>query len=105
VVFNRLFFSDLDPALGTIASFATLAVGYLARPIGGILFGWFGDRYGRKRMLVISLIVMGAASTLIGALPTQPMVGALAPILLIVLRAVQGLSMAGEWGGATIMAM
>lgn len=105
VVFNRLFFTDLDPALATIASFGTLAVGYLARPIGGILFGHFGDKYGRKRMLIISLTVMGVASTLIGVLPTQPMVGAIAPLLLILLRVVQGLSMAGEWGGATIMAM
>jgi MFS family permease len=105
VVFNRLFFTDLDPAIGTIASFATLALGYLVRPIGGILFGHFGDRFGRKRMLIVSLVVMGVASTLIGVLPTQPMVGVLAPILLIVLRLVQGLSMAGEWGGATIMAM
>ncbi|MBB5632390.1 MFS family permease [Cryobacterium mesophilum] len=105
VVFNRLFFTNLDPALGTIASFATLAIGYLARPVGGVLFGHFGDRFGRKRMLIISLVVMGVASTLIGVLPTQTMVGALAPILLIVLRIVQGLSMAGEWGGATIMAM
>lgn len=105
VVFNRLFFTDLDPALATIASFGTLAVGYLARPLGGILFGHFGDKYGRKRMLIVSLIVMGVASTLIGVLPTQPMVGAVAPLLLILLRIVQGLSMAGEWGGATIMAM
>ncbi|MBX3088145.1 MAG: MHS family MFS transporter [Cryobacterium sp.] len=105
VVFNRLFFANLDPTMGTIASFATLAIGYLARPIGGILFGHFGDRYGRKQMLILSLVVMGVASTLIGLLPTEPMVGALAPILLITLRVVQGLSMAGEWGGATIMAM
>lgn len=105
VVFNRLFFTDLDPAIGTIASFGTLAIGYLARPIGGYFFGRFGDRYGRKKALIVSLVVMGAASTLIGVLPTRPMVGALAPLLLIVLRIVQGLSMAGEWGGSTIMAM
>lgn len=105
VVFNRLFFTNLDPTVGTIAAFATLAIGYIVRPIGGLLFGHFGDRFGRKRMLILSLIVMGMASTLIGVLPTQPMVGVLAPILLILLRVVQGLSMAGEWGGAAIMAM
>lgn len=105
VVFSRLFFADLDPVLGTIASFATFAVGYLVRPIGAILFGHFGDKYGRKRMLVFTLLLMGGASTLIGLLPTQPMVGALAPLLLILLRIVQGLAMSGEWGGATIMAL
>lgn len=105
IVFNRLFFTNLDPVTGTIASFGTLAVGYLARPIGGVIFGHFGDRFGRKRALIVSLVMMGISSTLIGVLPTQPMVGAIAPILLIVLRIVQGLSMAGEWGGATIMAM
>lgn len=105
VVFNRLFFTDLDPVAGTIAAFGTFAAGYLARPVGGIVFGHFGDRYGRKRMLIVSLVVMGAGSTLIGLLPTQPMVGALAPVLLTLLRIVQGLSMAGEWGGATVMAI
>ncbi|MEJ8281241.1 MFS transporter [Pseudonocardia spirodelae] len=103
VVFNRVFFSDLDPLVGTVAAFGTLATGYLARPLGGIVFGHFGDRVGRKKMLVISMVLMGVASTLIGVLPTYAQVGALAPVLLIVLRVVQGVAVGGEWGGAVLM--
>lgn len=103
VVFNRVFFSDLDPLVGTIASFGTLATGYLARPLGGILFGHFGDRLGRKRMLILTMTLMGVASVLIGLLPTYEQVGALAPVLLIVLRIAQGVAVGGEWGGAVLM--
>ncbi|WP_244931147.1 MFS transporter [Nocardioides sp. W7] len=105
LVFNEVFFTGLDPVVGTIASFGTLAVGYLARPLGGIVFGHFGDRVGRKSMLVITMTLMGAASCVIGMLPTTAQVGALAPVLLVVLRVVQGVAVGGEWGGAALMAL
>ncbi|MGW5722501.1 MFS transporter [Amycolatopsis sp. NPDC003865] len=103
VVFNKVFFSNLDPVLGTIASLGTFTTGYLARPIGGIVFGHFGDKLGRKRMLVITMSMMGVASTLIGALPTYAQIGVWAPVLLIVLRVLQGIAVGGEWGGAVLM--
>jgi MFS family permease len=103
VVFNRVFFADLDPLTGTIASLGTLATGYLARPLGGIIFGHFGDRLGRKRMLVTSMTLMGLSSTVIGLLPTSAQIGAWAPILLVLLRVLQGASVGGEWGGAVLM--
>ena len=103
VVFNKVFFSSLDPLVGTVASFGTLATGYLARPLGGALFGHFGDRLGRKRMLILTMGLMGVASVLIGLLPTYEQVGALAPVLLIVLRIAQGVAVGGEWGGAVLM--
>ncbi|GAA1278312.1 MFS transporter [Pseudonocardia aurantiaca] len=103
LVFSRVFFSDLDPLVGTVASFGTLATGYLARPLGGALFGHFGDRLGRKRMLVLTMALMGVASVLIGLLPTYAQVGALAPVLLVVLRIAQGIAVGGEWGGAVLM--
>ena len=103
VVFNQVFFSDLDPLVGTVAAFGTLAAGYVARPIGGIVFGHFGDRVGRKKMLVISMVMMGVASTLIGLLPTYDQVGVLAPMLLVFLRIIQGIAVGGEWGGAVLM--
>src|SRR5918996_430869 len=103
VVFNQVFFANLDPLLGTIASFGTLATGYVARPLGGVLFGHFGDRLGRKRMLVLSMSVMGISSTLIGLLPTPAQIGALAPILLVLLRVLQGVAVGGEWGGAALI--
>ncbi|WP_051325871.1 MFS transporter [Glycomyces tenuis] len=103
VVFNRVFFSEMEPVVGTVASFGTLAAGYLARPLGGVLFGHFGDRLGRKRMLVITMTTMGVASTLIGALPSSEQVGALAPLLLVALRIVQGMALGGEWGGAVLL--
>jgi MFS family permease len=103
LVFNRVFFSDMDPLVGTVASFGTLAAGYLARPLGGIIFGHFGDRLGRKKMLVITMATMGIASTLIGLLPTHDQVGALAPLLLVTLRIVQGIALGGEWGGAVLL--
>jgi MFS family permease len=103
VVFNQVFFSSLDPLVGTVASFGTLATGYLARPLGGALFGHFGDRIGRKRMLILTMGLMGVASVLIGLLPTYAQIGALAPVLLIVLRIAQGVAVGGEWGGAVLM--
>jgi MFS family permease len=103
VVFNKVFFSSLDPLVGTVASFGTLATGYLARPLGGVLFGHYGDRLGRKRMLILTMGLMGVASVLIGLLPTYAQVGALAPVLLVVLRIAQGVAVGGEWGGAVLM--
>ena len=103
VVFNRVFFSDLDPLVGTVASFGVLATGYFARPLGGIVFGHFGDRIGRKKMLVLSMALMGVGSTLIGVLPTYAQIGVWAPILLVLLRVIQGIAVGGEWGGAVLM--
>ncbi len=105
LVFPKVFFSpDMPPLVALIASFSTFAVGFFARPVGGIVFGHFGDRVGRKRMLVIALLLMGTATTLIGCLPTYAMVGPLAPLLLIVLRFAQGLAIGGQWGGAMLLA-
>ena len=104
LVFNKLFFPDFDPLVGTLLAFATYAVGFAARPIGGIVFGHFGDKVGRKQMLVITLMMMGGATFLIGLLPTYGTVGVWAPILLILLRLVQGFALGGEWGGAVLMA-
>ncbi|MGY0615974.1 MFS transporter [Vibrio sp. FJH11] len=105
LVFPALFFSDLDPSLGIILSFLTLATGYIARPIGGLLFGHFGDKYGRKQILFITLMVMGIVSILIGLLPTYQTIGIAAPVALLLLRILQGLAVGGEWAGATLMAM
>jgi len=105
LVFGQLFFSDLTPVVATIASFATLAVGYIVRPLGGVIFGHFGDRIGRKSMLVLTMSIMGAASFAIGLLPTYQTIGMLAPILLILLRLIQGFAVGGEWGGAALMAL
>ncbi|WES63785.1 MFS transporter [Microbacter sp. GSS18] len=105
LVFNKVFFVDLAPGVAIFASFATLAVGYLARPIGGIVFGHFGDRIGRKGVLIISMVMMGVATTLIGLLPPTAAIGMLAPIVLILLRIVQGIAVGGEWGGAMLMAL
>ncbi|MFD5828266.1 MFS transporter [Lentzea sp. NPDC060358] len=103
LVFNKVFFSSLDPLVGTIASFGTFATGYLARPLGGVLFGHYGDRLGRKKMLILSMTVMGVASFLIGVLPTYAQAGWLAPALLVLLRVLQGVAVGGEWGGAVLM--
>jgi MFS family permease len=103
VVFNKVFFSSLDPLVATVASFGTLATGYLARPLGGVIFGHFGDLLGRKRMLMVSMTLMGLASFLIGLLPTYHQVGVLAPVGLVLLRVVQGIAVGGEWGGAVLM--
>ncbi|GAA4784628.1 MFS transporter [Actinomycetospora chlora] len=103
VVFAKVFFSTLDPLVGTVASFGTLATGYLARPLGGVLFGHFGDRVGRKKMLVVTMTLMGVVSVLIGVLPTYAQIGVWAPVLLVLLRVLQGVAVGGEWGGAVLM--
>jgi metabolite-proton symporter len=104
LVFNRLFFPEYDPLTGTLLAFATYALGFVARPVGGIVFGHYGDRVGRKRLLMLSLILMGVATVLIGLLPTYAQIGIWAPIALILLRLVQGFAVGGEWGGAVLMA-
>jgi metabolite-proton symporter len=104
LVFNKLFFPEFDPLTGTLLAFATYALGFVARPVGGIVFGHFGDRIGRKRLLMLSLVLMGVATVLIGLLPTYAQIGIWAPIALIALRLVQGFAVGGEWGGAVLMA-
>src|SRR5690349_15234482 len=104
LVFNKLFFPSFDPLVGTILAFATYAVGFVARPLGGIVFGHFGDRIGRKKLLMWSLVMMGLATLLIGLLPGYDSIGVWAPAGLIVLRVVQGFAVGGEWGGAVLMA-
>ena len=105
LVFNRLFFPTLDPFAGTLSAYATYAVGFLARPLGGAIFGHYGDRVGRKSMLVWSLMIMGVATTLIGLLPTYASIGVWAPVLLVLVRFAQGIGVGGEWGGAVLMAV
>src|SRR5262245_4941274 len=100
LVFNRLFFPTADPLTGTMAAFATYAVGFLARPLGGVVFGHFGDRFGRKSALVATLMIVGLSTFAIGLLPTYAAAGVLAPVLLVALRFVQGLGVGGEWAGA-----
>ncbi len=104
LVFNRLFFPDYDPLTGTFLAFATYALGFVARPLGGIVFGHYGDKLGRKRLLMLSLIIMGVATTLIGLLPTYAQIGIWAPIALVLLRLAQGFAVGGEWGGAVLLA-
>jgi MHS family shikimate/dehydroshikimate transporter-like MFS transporter len=105
LVFNKAFFPTFDPLAGTLAALGSYAVGFLARPLGGALFGHFGDRLGRKSMLVMTLFIMGLSTFLIGLLPTYASIGVLAPILLILLRVVQGIGLGGEWGGASLMVL
>ncbi|MEE2523638.1 MFS transporter [Pseudarthrobacter sp. J75] len=105
LVFPKLFFpADMDPGLGTALSFVILLVGYVSRPIGGILFGHFGDKFGRKSMLFITLMMMGGVSVAIGLMPTYQAIGVAAPLTLVFLRLIQGLAVGGEWAGATLMA-
>ncbi|WP_229659790.1 MFS transporter [Tersicoccus solisilvae] len=105
LVIGKLFFPDISPLAGTMAAFATFAVGFIARPLGGILAGHLADRIGRKKVMVATLTLMGAATTLIGLLPTYAQIGAAAPVLLVALRLLQGLSAGGEWGSAALMAV
>ncbi|WP_282852818.1 MFS transporter [Gulosibacter sediminis] len=105
LVFNQLFFAEVGGTLGQILTFLTVGISFLFRPLGAALVGHYGDRLGRKLMLVITLVLMGAATTLIGVLPTYEDVGVIAPILLILLRILQGVSAGGEWGGAVLMAV
>jgi MFS transporter, MHS family, shikimate and dehydroshikimate transport protein len=103
LIFNQLYFPSADPLLGTLAAFSTFAVGFIARPLGGIIFGHFGDRIGRRQNLIITLALMGLASAAIGLLPTFDTIGIWAPIILVVLRILQGFAVGGEWGGAVLM--
>jgi len=105
LVFNKAFFPTFDPLAGTLAALGSYAVGFLARPLGGALFGHFGDRLGRKSMLVLTLFIMGLSTFCIGLLPTYASIGVLAPILLILLRIIQGIGLGGEWGGASLMVL
>ncbi|WP_455351966.1 MFS transporter [Streptomyces sp. SYSU K217416] len=103
LVFNTLFFPNSDPLVGTLLAFLTYAVGFAARPLGGVVFGHYGDKIGRKKLLVLSLLLMGGATFAMGLLPTHASIGVWAPILLTVLRLVQGFALGGEWGGAVLL--
>lgn len=105
LVFNELFFPAFDPLVGALAAFASFAIGFLARPLGGVVFSHFGDRLGRKPMLIWSLMLMGVATLLIGTLPSYDSIGVWAPALLVLLRFAQGIGVGGEWGGAALMAV
>ena len=105
LVFNKLFFPTLHPLAGTLAAFGTYAAGFVARPLGGVVFGHYGDRLGRKSILVLTILLMGVATFLIGLLPTYEQIGLAAPALLVCLRLVQGFALGGEWGGAVLMSV
>jgi len=105
LVFNKLFFPSYDPIVGTLLAFATFSLGFIARPVGGIVFGHYGDRIGRKKMLYLTLMIMGLATACIGLLPTYGQIGIWAPILLVTMRLCQGFGLGGEWGGAVLMAV
>ncbi|MFJ4293073.1 MFS transporter [Cupriavidus sp. NPDC089707] len=104
LVFNKLYFPGDDPLVATMLAYTTFAVGFLTRPLGGVIFGHFGDKVGRKSMLVITLMIMGVSTFLIGLVPTYESIGIAAPILLLLLRVLQGIGLGGEWGGAVLMA-
>ena len=104
-MFNELFFPSFEPLVGTLLAFATYAVGFVARPLGGVVFGHFGDKIGRKNVLVVTLLLMGIATFAIGLMPTYDTIGIWAPILLVALRFLQGLGLGGEWGGAVLMTL
>ena len=104
IVFNKLYFPSSDPLVSTMLAYGTFAVGFLSRPLGGVIFGHFGDKLGRKSMLVMTLMIMGVSTVLIGMVPTYDQIGVWAPILLLVLRIAQGIGLGGEWGGAVLMA-
>lgn len=101
--FNQLFFPDFDPRVGTMLAFATFAVGFVARPLGGVIFGHYGDKIGRKKVLILTLQIMGVATVCIGCIPSYAAIGIWAPILLIICRLAQGIGLGGEWGGAVLM--
>ena len=101
LVFNSQFFPTFDPLVGTMISFATFAAGFVTRPLGGFIFGHFGDRIGRKKMLVLTMLIMGLSTFAMGLLPTYASIGVAAPMLLLALRMLQGIGLGGEWGGAT----
>ncbi|RGE23653.1 MFS transporter [Leucobacter sp. wl10] len=105
LVFNQVFFTGFDGPTGTLLALLTFSAGFIARPLGGVVMGHFGDRIGRKSMLVLSLMTMGIATTLIGLLPTYASIGVWAPILLVTLRLIQGFGVGGEWGGAVLVAV
>jgi MFS family permease len=105
LVFDKLFFPSADPVVGTLLAFATFAIGFVARPVGGLVFGHIGDRVGRKKTLVATMIIMGVATFLIGLVPSYATIGIGAPILLVLLRLAQGAAIGGEWGGAVLMAV
>jgi MFS family permease len=105
IVFPKLFFPSTEPATGTLLAFATFAVGFVARPVGGLIFGHIGDRIGRKNTLVATMLIMGVATFLIGVIPSHAAIGVAAPILLVALRLAQGIAVGGEWGGAVLMAV
>ena len=105
LVFNRLFFPNVDPLTGTLAAYGTYAVGFVARPLGGVIIGHYGDKVGRKSMLVLTLMIMGIATFLIGLLPTYEQIGLWAAVALVLLRLAQGFGVGGEWGGAVLMAV
>jgi MFS family permease len=105
LVFNKVFFPDASSLVGTMLAFATFAVGFVMRPIGGLVFGHIGDRVGRKRSLALTMLIMGGATALIGALPTAAQIGAWAPVLLLALRMLQGFALGGEWAGAVLLAV
>ncbi|KRE53313.1 MFS transporter [Arthrobacter sp. Soil736] len=105
VVFPKVFFSGMDDWVGVVAAYGTFAAGYVARPLGGVIFGHFGDKMGRKGMLIVSMLVMGVASTLIGLVPGASVAGPWGAVMLVILRVFQGIAVGGEWGGAALMAL
>ncbi|MEP6657866.1 MAG: MFS transporter [Betaproteobacteria bacterium] len=104
LVFNKLYFPSSDPVISTLLAYTTFAVGFVTRPLGGVIFGHFGDKLGRKSMLVLTLMIMGVATFLIGLIPTYDQIGIWAPLLLLLMRIFQGIGLGGEWGGAVLMA-
>ena len=105
IVLNHVFFPSYSPTIGTLLSYTTFAIGFVARPVGGIIFGHFGDRMGRKTILLLTLGIMGVSTFLIGALPGYATLGNAAPLLLLLLRVLQGIGIGGEWGGAVVLAI
>ena len=105
LIFNRVFFPSMDPLVGTIAAFSTFTIGFIGRPVGGILFGHFGDKIGRKTMLLATIVMMGVPSVLIGFIPSYESIGYWGAVLLGLMRFVQGIAVGGEWGGAVLMAV